>query len=345
MRQTGLGGLGVELFFVLSGYLITGILLDARAQAEAMGVSKSSIIKSFYARRFLRIFPLYYLVIFITYLLGAVNIQQYIGWHLSYLTNFNIFFQDKWIGEASHLWSLAVEEQFYLLWPFVILFTPKRFLFATVVGFILLAPTFKLLYLFLDLEGSRLGVLPISSFHYLGAGALLALIERSRKFRQDEYWRTKMPLSIKWIGIVGLTVFAFLQLFPELLGKAPILVLFREFALISIFISITMGAAQGFNGMAGNLLAARPMVYIGQISYGLYLFHNFIPYFTQKLLRSYDIAHVNPQWLLLLNLSMLLTLSTVSWHLFESQLNKYKKNFPYLRTASKEKPILSSKAV
>ena len=58
VKQTGLGGLGVQLFFVLSGYLITGILLNARHTAETTGASKSQIVKSFYARRFLRIFPL-----------------------------------------------------------------------------------------------------------------------------------------------------------------------------------------------------------------------------------------------------------------------------------------------
>ena len=335
VKQTGLGGLGVQLFFVLSGYLISGILLDARNKATALGSGKGQIIKSFYARRFLRIFPLYYLIVLAAYLLGSFQIQDNFAWHLGYLTNILIFIKGQWIGEASHLWSLAVEEQFYIFWPFVMLFTPKRYLSATVIGFILLAPAFKLFYLFMGINESRLGVLPISSFHYLGAGALLALIERSDKFRQDAQWQSRFTFTIKAAGVIGLFVFAILQLFPLTLSAIPVMAVVREFALIFLFVSITMGAALGFKGLGGRLLSAKPMLFIGQISYGLYLLHNFIPYFTNKLLQDALGLTIDQNWMFLLNSSILLVLCSLLWHFFEKPINKYKKHFQYVQDSPK----------
>ncbi|NDK55678.1 acyltransferase family protein [Pontibacter fetidus] len=342
VKETGLGGLGVQLFFVLSGYLITGILLDARTKAEHLGASKAQIVKSFYARRFLRIFPLYYLVIGVAALLGSYNVLHYLGWHLGYLTNFAIFREGFWIGEASHLWSLAVEEQFYLFWPFVILFTPRRYLTATIVGFILLAPVFKLTCAYFDIGGARLGVLPISSFHYLGAGALLAKLGKSERFKQDAGWRKKLAVTVKVAGIVGLTFFTLCQFYPQVLTFNAAIVILREFALICLFLSMTMGAAYGFDGLGGKLLASKPMVFIGQISYGLYLLHNFVPYFITKHFQNNNIVvgkSLGSGALLVVYSLVLLGLSAASWFFFERKLNKYKSCFPYVLKQQKKAVI------
>jgi peptidoglycan/LPS O-acetylase OafA/YrhL len=339
VKETGLGGLGVQLFFVLSGYLITGILLDARTKAEKFGASKAQIVKSFYARRLLRIFPLFYLVILIAALLGSYNVLQHLPWHLSYLTNFAIYQRGYWIGEASHLWSLAVEEQFYLLWPFVILFTPRRYLTATIIGFILLAPAFKLTCAYLELGGARVGVLPISSFHYLGAGALLAKLEKSTQFKENIRWRNALAFKIKVAGIAGLAIFLVFQVFPQILSLNPGVVVIQEFALICLFLSLTMGAAYGFAGTGGKILASKPMVYLGQISYGLYLLHNFVPYFMTKLFQHYDMdfaKSLSSGQLLVVYTSVLLVLSSLSWFCFERKLNKYKSHFPYVLKQQKE---------
>ncbi|MBC5992203.1 acyltransferase family protein [Pontibacter cellulosilyticus] len=335
VKQTGLGGLGVQLFFVLSGYLITGILLQARTKAESLGIGKTQIIRSFYARRFLRIFPLYYVVIILAALLGSANVQHYLGWHLSYLTNFAIFKEGRWIGEASHLWSLAVEEQFYLLWPLVILYTPRRYLSVTIAGFILLAPTFKLTCFLLDVGGSRLGVLPISSFHYLGAGSLLALFGTAIASHDNKHWPDRLNLAVKTLGIAGLVSFVILHFSSGESVKGIGWIIIKEFAVIGLFLSLTLGAAHGFKGAAGKVLSSRPMVYLGQISYGLYIFHNFVPYFMKSLLQRFGITELDPFLLLSINTFALLAVSTVSWFFFESRLNRYKKHFPYVAAPHK----------
>ena len=124
-----LGGLGVDIFFGLSGYLITGILLDAKAAHP----SKRDYFVPFYMRRALRILPLAWAVA----LIAATIEGQWSGllWYMGYLVNW--LPSDPPPDVLGHYWSLAVEEQFYLVWPAVVLFAPRRELPAITVGVIL----------------------------------------------------------------------------------------------------------------------------------------------------------------------------------------------------------------
>ena len=103
---------GVPLFFVLSGYLISSILVRCRHQGNLWFA-----MRAFYARRCLRLFPLFYSIIALAYLFDVPPMTQTILWHLSYLSNFDFFFHEHSGGSVSHFWSLAVEERFYLIWP------------------------------------------------------------------------------------------------------------------------------------------------------------------------------------------------------------------------------------
>jgi peptidoglycan/LPS O-acetylase OafA/YrhL len=129
---------GVLLFFVISGFLITGILLNARA-AEA---SPWSVLYAFYARRFLRIFPIYYAVLFVALAVGFPSVRDAIGWHLAYLSNW--YFAYQGFDKVSHLWSLAVEEQFYLVWPWLVLLVPSAALPWIIGATILVGPISRL---------------------------------------------------------------------------------------------------------------------------------------------------------------------------------------------------------
>src|SRR5882757_1220817 len=100
------GELGVATFFVISGFLITGILLDHRTDG-----SRPLVLRQFYARRFLRIFPLFYAALIVALLLRADGMSETWHWHASYLSNI-YFYLLGWHGQMSHFWSLAVEEQF-----------------------------------------------------------------------------------------------------------------------------------------------------------------------------------------------------------------------------------------
>src|SRR5687768_1429660 len=122
------GEIGVKLFFVISGFLITGILLDERIKADQNDLGKASLLKTFYIRRFLRIFPLYYATLFVAFVLGHPDVVASWKWQVTYLSNFFYAMRGEYLGEVSHFWSLAVEEQFYFVWPLIILFVPKKWL-------------------------------------------------------------------------------------------------------------------------------------------------------------------------------------------------------------------------
>ena len=170
------GYVGVQLFFVISGFLITGILLDARRKADKFGIPRSAALKSFYVRRFLRIFPLFYATLAIALLLGFPTVRASIGWLVLYLSNALFAIRGRWIGEIAHFWSLSVEEQFYLVWPVLILFTPKRLLLPLITSAIVLAPVFRFTCSALGINGIAVAVLPFSSLDTLGLGAMLALL-------------------------------------------------------------------------------------------------------------------------------------------------------------------------
>jgi peptidoglycan/LPS O-acetylase OafA/YrhL len=137
---------GVQLFFVLSGFLITCILLQARSGKDLnkSNSTTSGILKAFYSRRFLRIFPLYYLVLLIVVILNLPGARVSFLWHFGYASNYYYFLLNAWNGPTSHFWTLAVEEQFYLFWPLVVLLVSRRYLLPTFVGFVLLGVAYRL---------------------------------------------------------------------------------------------------------------------------------------------------------------------------------------------------------
>jgi peptidoglycan/LPS O-acetylase OafA/YrhL len=122
------GGIGVRCFFVLSGFLITGILLRARDLIDAARTTRGFQVRQFYIRRSLRIFPIYYLTLIVACALGLQVVRDTFWWHAGYLSNFYIASTGIWHGYISHLWSLSVEEQFYLIWPALILAAPRRWI-------------------------------------------------------------------------------------------------------------------------------------------------------------------------------------------------------------------------
>ncbi len=293
-RYAPLGSIGVRLFFVLSGFLITRILLESRAWPTAHA------LKIFYARRALRIFPLFYLVLALASAINIGPVRQTIGWHVTYLTNVYLFERGSWHGSISHLWSLAVEEQFYLVWPIVMLAAPERRLPAIITATILAAPITRLL-----IGDPMSSVLPTSCLDSLGAGALLAL-----------------PAMRQTIMRVGLTAGLPLLIVSLALRYAAIAGATFEVALdfgVSLCSAWLVGrAAAGFAGSAGRCLSCRPALYLGTISYGVYLFHGFMPY----VLGRYVDGFIDIAWPLraLMLTTATIAIASVSWRLFEKTM-------------------------
>lgn len=139
------GTIGVMIFFVISGFLITRILLDSRNRLQTGGGSLGLTYRNFFIRRALRIFPLYYLAITFVYLVvpQGSDIRQYPAYYYLYGSNILLHQTGNWGDILSPFWTLGVEEQLYLLWPWVVLLLPKMQFRWAIAGLILLAVAFR----------------------------------------------------------------------------------------------------------------------------------------------------------------------------------------------------------
>jgi peptidoglycan/LPS O-acetylase OafA/YrhL len=339
------GGVGVQLFFVISGFLITGILLDARNRAVEQGVDLRLVVRRFYIRRFLRIFPLFYGTLALTYLAGVDAVRESIQWHALYLSNVFFALRGDWFGPVSHFWSLAVEEQFYLVWPFVILFMPRRSILPIILGCIFVAPMFRV---FADavLEAGEVAitVLPVSSFDTLGIGALFAYLHRAylhggghrRIYRSkfDLAYFNVTPASLAtFLGLLGVCLWVFCQVYNAHAPQWVLVDMLNRVGLVLTLLGIVYGAARGFRGIVGYILELRPLRYLGKISYGLYVFHFFVPAATSQVFEAFGLSSqdlLGTHGVLLLNGVVLVMVSAVSWHFFEKKINDLKEHYPYL---------------
>jgi peptidoglycan/LPS O-acetylase OafA/YrhL len=315
--------LGVQLFFVLSGFLITGILLDGRKQVEA-GVSRFWTLRQFYIRRFLRIFPLYYAVLLAGRIAEAPGFTEGFGWNLAYLTNFYIASKGQWIGPASHLWTLSVEEQFYLIWPWIVLFLPQRRLLPMFVGIVIFAVVYKVIAT--GWFGPLLNLAPFASLDCFGMGALLAIAQRREQEGDPQLRRTVCAIGL-WLG-APLLILAFVWHFP-LRGATHQQWNLMTFALALLFTPLISGAARGFTGVLGAFFTRRAILYIGGISYGLYLYHLPIKWVIESRASRWisDLPWFIPKSAVFFVVTGLM--AAFSWHFFERPINQLKRLFPY----------------
>jgi peptidoglycan/LPS O-acetylase OafA/YrhL len=315
------GGYGVRLFFVLSGFLITGILLRSR-QFIAYGQRPSFALRQFYVRRFLRIFPLYYVTLAIAVILAIPPVRATVLWNLSYLSNVYFARLGQFDGLIGHLWSLSVEEQFYLFWPCLIFFVPSRFLLPSIVGGVAAAPLFRVIGKILGASDVALWVLTPASLDSLCLGALLAYIGTE----EDIPYISRKTLC-RFFLMLGLPLTCSVEIL-SLFAKDSLIVWFAgDLGRGLIFTWVVAGAADGFGGIAGKTLTCRPMLYIGKISYGVYLLHPFIPWLCFKPL-SVAFRASSPV-LVCAYTAITIAVASLSWEIFEKRVNNLKRYFQY----------------
>ena len=314
------GLIGVRLFFVLSGFLITGLLLQARTEAERSGGASLGVIGRFYARRALRIFPLYYLVLFGAFLFGPPDAREQLPWLATYTYNFWVSYLGYYTAYFSHFWSLCVEEQFYLLWPWIIVFAPRRQLMRCAVVMVLAAPLYRALALLLQLKGVAFYTLTPSSFDALGLGALLAICTNGEIASAIVRKRLK-PLPI--IFVLGS---------PALFFVLPSAFLVMHETLLALaFLWLVGGASAGFTGVGRWLLQSKPLLYVGKISYGIYVYHLFMPDLINAGLRTIGVTPLDYDLFgFFIFSAATVGLASFSWVLFEGPINRLKARFSYV---------------
>lgn len=261
------GWIGVDLFFVISGFLITAILLR---QKEVVS-DRSLLVRNFMVKRVLRLFPTYYLLLIIFALLQYfLHVWSWEPGQAVYFFTYtsNLLFFQHGFGsvQLNHVWTLAVEEQFYLLWPWLVLFLSRKTLLRIVVVLVVLSFLFKT---YSGIDHVRL--LTISHFDTLGGGALIAIFGYEKGFFA---WIGRKWGLLVAFSLVGLALHAQMWRNPLLLNASVWI----------LSITLVTSCLRGHVGTLGALLERRWMVHTGRISYGIYLYHMPIPVFLTMIL-------------------------------------------------------------
>lgn len=303
------GWIGVDIFFVISGFLITAILLEQK------GVTGNNllVIKNFVIRRALRLFPIYYLLIFIFHLLQHFgNLWTWDAgnsiYYYTYTTNILFFFEGMAGKQLNHVWTLSIEEQFYLFWPWIVVFVPNRAVILSLVFVILGSLIYKSVS---GIENIRM--LTFSHFDTLGGGALIAFLLKEKK-------ESVLLFINRFKGIIILCgIFILLAsewyLLPEIIISSVVLVL---------AMSLVIGCHYGFSGLSGKIFSNSVLIYLGKISYGLYLFHKPVPYFLKLFLTP---ENSNSYYFLLISVVITIVVAHLSYKIIESPFLALKKRF------------------
>ncbi|HYE06775.1 MAG TPA: acyltransferase [Planctomycetota bacterium] len=270
VHASQIGTTGVDLFFALSGFLITGILLDSR--------DRPGWIRAFYARRILRIFPLYYAFLAIALVGGHVVAPQAPaqvwlegnqGWFWTHLQNWLIASEGRWyftpIG-VLHSWSLAIEEQFYLVWPMTIAFLRGRALVAACVVLVGVSITCRATMFANGSEWLSLYVFTPARLDGLAIGAACAALVRSERVTKAGLQRVARLVFFAGGPLLLAAMLAFGVRGRWMIGG------FAAIAVVSAA-AVLLAAMPGAAPRLQRLLCARPLVMLGTYSYAIYLMH------------------------------------------------------------------------
>ncbi len=318
------GWSGVDLFFVLSGYLITGILVDSAGRAH--------YYRNFFVRRGLRIFPLYYacllLYAFLTFYPGPIRWHDYLHpgdslWYLFYVGNFRAFIRNAWPGAAmlTPLWSLQVEEQFYWTFPFVVAAVKRRTLALILAGSVVAALIVRIVLTF-AMPANLIGayVLMPCRMDALAMGGMVAIA-----VREKPAW-----LKGPWIGrltIVCAAVFLAICVFQSEAPWPPLMRTLGYTALDLTFTGVLILLIGRRQPALLKICRLRLLTWLGIISYGLYLLH--VPALAvvdRWIAPTLHIA-VRGSAAFFVSFALAIAAASLSWLAFESQVLRLKSRF------------------
>ena len=308
--------IAVDFFFLLSGFLIIYLLIAEKADTETIS------LKNFYIRRFLRIFPLYYLIILIAYFF--LQDGSAVAWDrfMYFWGNFWMISKNAWtLSALNPLWSISIEEHFYLVVPFLIMITPIKYLKYILASIILISFGFRI-YATLTVPDNWMTIYmhTFSQMDLLAMGGLLALYHFNK------------PLKFNiGAGFYALFLFAFIILMTLVDSKdyhTVYLASIKKYLFSIPLLFLFIGFVFNENPVLNRLKHIKWMNYLGKISYGIYLYNAFII----DLLERNAWLHQHYAVKLLLDINLTLIAAGLSYELFEKQFLKLKRKFQVVKT-------------
>jgi peptidoglycan/LPS O-acetylase OafA/YrhL len=341
------GWIVLDIFFVMSGFLITGILVDTKGE--------KAYFRNFYARRFLRIFPIYYATLFIMFVIlprvggmtpsNVQGLRDVQGWCWSYLTNILVARPDIETGSLAilsirHFWSLAVEEQYYLVWPLVVLLCSRHRLVQCCVLMIVAALAFRTVGVMTGTEPRALYALTHMRMDDLAMGSLLAIL-----IRAPGGVERLMPWVRPAIATGALFMVATIAVTGEFSAFRPVMQ--------SIGYSVIMVGAAGLVILAatsnrstrtGRFFTHPVLLHFGTYSYAVYILHILVYLVLQRLFPSMDHLPLILGYGWPASVARTIFLATaaifagfLSWHLYEKHVLKLKRYFSYRSYGTKSR--------
>lgn len=338
-RLAGCGWAGVDLFFVLSGFLITGILLETR--------KSPGYFRNFYARRTLRIFPLYYATLFVVFVVlphmtsfESPALQMLLrcqGWLWSYLTNLGFIVERRAFANAdwlwlNHFWSLAIEEQFYVVWPFVIWRSSPRTVARLCIVLIVTAFLLRCLLLSLGFSPGAIYFPTPCRIDGLASGGLLAILIRSQQ------WRAVLIRNVSFVGASAGVLLVVMFIFRSGLRFNDPVCLTVGLTLLCVLAACTIVISTEASQQSRMrfVLESRVLRFLGKYSYGIYVIHHLLlPALSALLPISILVQKTHSQLAGIVTHCLFVSVVSVScgvfsWHLFEKHFLKLKIHFEYV---------------
>ena len=326
------GPLSVRFFFVLTGYFITLSLWRVRGEMADSDQGYMPLGR-YYLARLLRTGPPFYLSLALGALFGIEEVRTNFFWLATFQANNYIAYLGYWPDAISHYWSLAVQEQFYFLWPLVVLTLPKRWFFPTMAAFIIFGLGFRIVSILSNATTLARWVTLFGCIDSFAVGALVAYLRQSNVLAR--MWRSKtllfaMPLVACGCFYLGRA----LMTLPE----NNVWLALTE-SVDAVFLAWVLAASlTGMNARYARVLSWAPLVYLGKISYGVYVYHVFIIILVSPLLVPLGLSEDhNAFGRIAVLLTLTLGVSSLSWHWLEQPFLAWKKAL-----ASARKPVPES---
>jgi peptidoglycan/LPS O-acetylase OafA/YrhL len=327
------GQMGVRLFFVLSGYLITLSLWKIEDRAGQLRVGYAGELGIFHLRRLARLLPAFLAALAFGAIVGMQDVIEPILWHLAFLSNFKMAMQGWFFGPTAHFWSLSLQEQFYVVWPFFLLAVPRRWFPAVALGLVALGYGYRVWCITAGVSDYWRWLMMPGSIDTFAIGGLLAWVKRGPGLPE----LPSQPVSIAGLVVLAAGCWAANRVIRYSSVNAWVDSLPEIFEGI-VAVILVWGCVKGFSGWLGGFFSAAPLRFLGQISYGIFIYHLILFFFMEPYLALWGIGpKESPMVWSIVMLALTLAVSSASWFWLEKPVVRMAKRLIESRAGGRDK--------